>query len=247
MQSIFLGSFRSRLQIIKLSKKVRNLALFIILFLLVLNLAGPVNAQAQLNIDSFYSQFQKTSQWWEQLWQTTFLGLGATTVSSVSQVYPVLMQFVRLIAACVLTVYLVTMFSVIARDGMAAFQFMARGLLTIALISYLFLGDGSNFGSIAYGGKILFNRVTAAMMKANINGVSITNALTDQIVTSKSKGALEREIKICDAMPNPGVILPQILSDNFPLDQKSPALTPTKRKLWQDLIAITKSDSLLIN
>lgn len=210
----------------KLSRRYRFLSLGVVLFLITLTLAGPVYAQAQLNIDGFYTQVQNTSQWWEQMWQSTFLGLGGSSVSAVSQAYSVMMQLVRIIAACVLTVYIVTMFATIARDGLAAFQFMARGLLVIALISYLFLGDGSNFGSIAYGGKVLFNRVNTAMLQANINGVSITNALTDQIVSTKAKTYLEREIKICDALPNPAVILPQALSGGFPLDEQNSQLNP---------------------
>jgi hypothetical protein len=67
---------------------------------------------------------------------------------------------------------------------------MIRGILVIILISYLFLGNGSNYGSIAYAGKVLFNQVTAALLQANINGVSITNALTDQIVSTKAKTSL---------------------------------------------------------
>ncbi len=229
MQFTFRAFSMRTLQLTRMSRRGRHLALFIILFLVVLTLAGPVHAQAQLNIDGFYNQLQKTSQWWDQLWRSTFLGLGAPTTNSVSQVFPVFMQFVRIIAACVVTIYIVTMFSIIGRDGLAAFQFMIRGSLVIVLISYLFLGDGSNFGSIAYGGKILFNRVTAAMMKANINGVSITNALTDQIVSSKSKHYLEQEIKVCDAMPNPGVTLPDAFSDTFPLNEKDPQLNPDQQ------------------
>jgi len=50
-----------------------------------------------------------------------------------------------------------------------------------SLSSPTFSESGSQlFGLIAYA-KIMFNQVTA-MMKANINGVSITNTLTDQIV-----------------------------------------------------------------
>jgi len=199
------------------------------LFLAVLTLAGPVSAQAQLNIDGFYAQVQSTSEWWEKTWRSTFLGLGAPTTDGVAQVFGVMMQLVRLISAIVLTIYIVTMFSILARDGLAALQFMFRGILVIALISYLFLGNGSNFGSIAYGGKMLFNNITAAMLKANIQGVSITNTLTDQIVSSKAKSELEREIKICDAMPNPAVILPQALSGTFPLDEASPVLDPDQQ------------------
>lgn len=202
------------------------LYLVIVLFLITVTLAGPVYAQSQLNIDGFYTQVQNTGQWWEQMWRSTFLGLGGSSVSAVSQAFEVMMQLVRLIAACVLTVYIIAMFSIIAKDGLAAFQFMTRGLLTIALISYLFLGNGSNYGSIAYAGKVLFNQVNAAMLKANINGVSITNALTDQIVSSKTKAYLGREIKACDSMPNPAVLLPQALADTFPLDERLAELNP---------------------
>lgn len=209
-----------------LSRSTRKLLLFILPFLLVLTLAGPIYAQAQLDIDGFYNQIQSTAAWWDELWRSTFLGVGGSSTSSVSQLFDVVMQIVRVIAACVLTVYLLTMFSVLARDGWPAIQFMLRGLLVIALISYLFLGNGSNFGSIAYAGKVLFNQVNAAMMRATINGISITNALTDQIVSNQSKAVLEREIKICDAMPNPAVKLPQALSGNFPLNEQDPELSP---------------------
>lgn len=209
-----------------LSKSTRRILFVAALFLGMLTLAGPVYAQAQLNIDGFYTQVQNTSEWWDQTWRSTFLGLGAPSVSGVSQVYDVMMQLVRLIAAITLTIYIVTMFTILARDGLAALQFMFRGLLVIILISVIFLGNGSNYGSIAYAGKILFNRVTTAMLQANINGVSISNALTDQIVTSKSKAVLEREIKVCDALPNPAVILPESLSGNFPLDEQNPGLNP---------------------
>lgn len=229
MQFISLGSYPVKLLPTGLLRGPRNLLLFVAFFLVTLTLAGPVYAQAQLNIDGFYTQIQNTSQWWDQIWQSTFLGLGASSVSSVSRVYDVMMQIVRVIAAIVLLVYIVTMFSVIAREGLAAFQFMFRGVLVIALISYLFLGNGSNHGSIAYAGKLLFNQVNAAMMQANINGVSITNALTDQIVTSKAKAMLEREIRICDAMPNPAVSLPETLSGDFPLDDQNRELNPDQR------------------
>lgn len=215
-----------RLRLSKLLGKHYLLYLVIIIFLVTVTLTGPVYAQAQLNIDGFYTQVQNTSQWWDKMWRTTFLGLGGSSVSAVSQAFEVMMQLVRLIAACILTVYIIAMFSIIAKDGLAAFQFMTRGLLTIFLISYLFLGNGSNYGSIAYAGKVLFNQVNAAMLKANINGVSITNALTDQIVSSKAKAYLGREIKACDSMPNPAVILPQSLSETFPLDEKNPDLNP---------------------
>lgn len=228
MQFISLVSFPVKLPT-GLSRKSRNLLLFGGFFLVTLTLAGPVYAQAQLNIDGFYTQLQNTSEWWDQIWQSTFLGLGASSVSSVSQVYGVMMQIVRIISAIVLLVYIVTMFSVIAREGLAAFQFMFRGLLVIALISYLFLGNGSNHGSIAYAGKVLFNQVNAAMMQANINGVSITNALTDQIVTTKAKSMLEREIRICDAMPNPAVSLPATLSGDFPITDPNRELNPDQK------------------
>ena len=226
MQFISPVFFQNKLRPSKLFMKRSLLYLVVTLFLLTLALTGPVYAQSQLNIDGFYTQIQSTSQWWDKIWQTTFLGLGASNVSAVSQAYDVMMQLVRLIAACILTVYITVMFSTIARDGLAAFQFMVRGLLVITLISYLFLGNGANFGGIAYAGKILFNRVNAAMLQANINGVSITNALTDQIVGSKAKSYLGREIKLCDAMPSPAVILPQALSSTFPLDEKNPELNP---------------------
>lgn len=225
MQFISLVSSLSSLRLNKLFRN-RIRLLIIACFLLTLTLTGPVYAQAQLNIDGFYGQVQNTAQWWEQIWQSTFLGLGGSSVSAVSQAYDVMMRFVRIISACVLTVYIVTIFSIVARDGLAAFQFMFRGLLVIALISYIFLGNGSNFGAIAYGGKVLFNQVNATMLQANLNGVSITNALTDQIVSSKSKTYLEREIKVCDALPNPAVILPQAFSGTFPLDEKNPDLNP---------------------
>jgi len=67
------------------------------------------------------------------------------------------------------------------------------------------------------------------MLKAHIQGVSITNTLTDQIVSAKAKSDLEREIKICDAMPNPAVILPHALAGTFPLDEASPALDPDQQ------------------
>lgn len=226
MQFTSLVFFPSKRHPSKLLGKRALVYLVTVLFLVTVTLSGPVYAQVQLNIDGFYSQVQNTSQWWDEMWQTTFLGLGGSSVSAASQAYDVMMQLVRLIAACVLTAYIIAMFSIIARDGLAAFQFMGRGLLTIALISHLFLGDGSNFGSIAYAGKILFNRVNAAMLQANINGVSITNALTDQIVSTKAKAYLEREIKICDALPNPGVILPSALSSNFPIDEQNAQLNP---------------------
>jgi hypothetical protein len=226
MQFICLVFSLDKLRPSKLSRKRRLLVGAIVLFLVTLALAGPVYAQAKLNIDGFYTQVQNTAGWWERMWQSTFLGLGAPSVDAVTQVFTVMMQLVRLIAACVLSVYIVTMFSILARDGLAAFQFMFRGLLVIALISYLFLGNGSNYGSIAYAGKVVFNQVTAAMLQANINGISTTNALTDQIVSSKSKAYLEREIRICDAMPNPAVILPEALSGNFPLDERNPDLNP---------------------
>lgn len=218
--------FALLLQKLNLSRSTRRFLLFAIPFLLVLTLAGPIYAQAQLDMDGFYTQIQNTAAWWDELWRSTYLGVGGSSTSSVSRVFDVVMQVVRVIAACVLTVYLLTMFSVLARDGWPAIQFMLRGLLVIALISYLFLGNGSNYGSIAYAGKILFNQVNAAMMQANINGISITNALTDQIVSNKAKAALEREIKICDAMPNPAVQLPEALSGNFPLNEQDPELSP---------------------
>ncbi len=229
MQFISPASLASQLCPIKLSRRRRTLLGCIVLFLAVLTLAGPVYAQAQLNIDGFYAQAQSTSQWWEKTWRSTFLGLGAPSTDGVAQVFGVMMQLVRILSALVLTIYIVTMFSILARDGMAALQFMFRGILVIALISYLFLGNGSNFGSIAYAGKMLFNRVTAAMLNANIQGVSIKNAVTDQIVSTKAKSDLEREIKICDAMPNPAVILPQALSGTFPLDEASPNLDPDQQ------------------
>lgn len=214
---------------IKISRKRLNLLISVSLFLVVLTLVGPVYAQAQLNIDGFYDQVQNSSQWWDQTWRSTFLGMGAPSVSGVSQVYDVMMQLVRLISAITLSVYILTMFSTLARDGLASLQFMFRGLVVILLISVIFLGNGSNYGSIAYAGKILFNRVTTAMLQANINGVSITNALTDQIVSTKAKAVLEGEIKICDAMPNPAVILPSSLSGTFPLNDNDPNLNPDQR------------------
>lgn len=226
MQFISLVFSANQLRPSRLLGQRSLLYLAIVLFLITVTLAGPVYAQSQLNIDGFYTQVQNTGQWWEQMWRSTFLGLGGSSVNAVSQAFEVMMQLVRLIAACVLTVYIIAMFSTIARDGLAAFQFMTRGLLTIALISYLFLGNGSNYGSIAYAGKVLFNQVNAAMLKANINGVSITNALTDQIVSSKTKAYLGREIKACDSMPNPAVLLPQALSDTFPLDERNTELNP---------------------
>lgn len=234
MQSTSLVFFqnRRRLYPIRLFKRYR-FQLFVIVFLLTLNLAGPVYAQAQLNMDGFLTQVQNTSDWWERLWQTTFLSLGGSSVSAFSQTFTVMMQIVRLISACVLSVYILTIFLTFARDGLAAIQFMVRGMLTIALISSLFLGNGGNYGSIAYAGKILFNRVNVSMLQANISGISITNALTDQIVSTKSKTYLEREIRICDALPNPSVILPAALSGNFPLDERNNELNP-------DQLAATK-------
>lgn len=226
MQFTSLVFLTNRWHLSSLLKKHLFIHLLVMLFLVTLTLTGPVYAQSQLNIDGFYTQIQNTGQWWDQLWRSTFLGLGGSTVSATSQAFGVMMQLVRLIAACILTVYIIAMFSTIARDGLAAFQFMTRGLLTIALISYLFLGNGANYGSLAYAGKVLFNQVNAAMLKANINGVSITNALTDQIVSSKTKAYLGREIKACDSMPNPAVLLPQALSETFPLDERNAELNP---------------------
>ncbi len=223
---------KANLYLIRLSKKYR-IVIFIALFIFTMNLTGPVYAQTQLNMDGFLNQVQSTSVWWEKLWQTTFLSLGGSSVSAFSQTFTVMMQIVRLISACILSVYIMTIFVTFARDGLAALQFMVRGMLTIALISSLFLGNGGNYGSIAYAGKILFDRVNVSMLQANINGISITNALTDQIVSSKSKTLLEREIRICDALPNPAVILPAALSGNFPLDERNSELNP-------DQLAATK-------
>ena len=234
MQFIFQVYSPSKLEVylIRLFKKYRIL-FFIVIFLLTMNLTGPVYAQTQLNMDGFLNQVQNTSVWWEKLWQTTFLSLGGSSVSAFSQTFTVMMQIVRLISACILSVYILTIFVTFARDGLAALQFMVRGMLTIALISSLFLGNNGNYGSIAYAGKILFDRVNVSMLQANINGISITNALTDQIVSSKSKTLLEREIRICDALPNPSVILPAALSGNFPLDERNSELNP-------DQLAATK-------
>lgn len=212
-----------------LPRRHRRLILFITPFLLVLTLAGPIHAQAQLDIDGFYTQIQKTSEWWDQMWQSTYLGAGASSANSVTQIFEVVMQVVRVISACILTYYILTMFAMLGREGWPALLFMLRGLLVIALISYLFLGNGSNYGSIAYAGKILYNNVNAALMQANINGISITNALTDQIVSQQSKAYLEREIKICDALPNPAVLLPQALSDDFPINTEGADLSPDQQ------------------
>lgn len=106
MQFISLASFVGKLFPAKLTRQRRTLLLCIVLFLAVLTLAGPVSAQAQLNIDGFYSQVQSTSQWWEKTWRSTFLGLGAPSTDGVAQVFGVMMQLVRLISAIVLTIYI---------------------------------------------------------------------------------------------------------------------------------------------
>ena len=121
MQYISLVFTRSKLRLIKILKRYR-LFLLLVVFLLTTTLVGPVYAQAQLNIDGFYSQVQSTSAWWEKMWQTTFLSLGTSSTTAFSQTFSIMMQIVRLIAACILTIYIVTVFSVIARDGPAAFQ-----------------------------------------------------------------------------------------------------------------------------
>jgi len=72
------------------------------------------------------------------------------------------MQLVRLISAVVLTIYRHHVWDS-RRDGLAALQFMFRGYWSS--ISYPLPGNGSNYGSIAYAGKVLFNQVTAAYCK----------------------------------------------------------------------------------
>lgn len=228
MQSISLVFSLSKLKLglIELIIRYKFFLLFVVPFLVTLTIVGPLYAQTQLNMDDFYSQVQSSSQWWDQLWQDTFLNMDNNTADSFNQVFTIMMQIVKVISAVVLTVYIITISALIARDGLIVIPFLFRGLLVIALISHLFLGNGRNYSSIAYAGKVLFNQMSAAMLQANINGVSITNALTDRVVSAKSKVYLEREINICDAMPNPSVILPESLSSSFPLDEQNPDLNP---------------------
>jgi len=95
------------------------------------------------------------------------------------------MQLVRLISAVVLTIYIVTMFGILARDGLAALQFMFRGYWS-SLITYLF-PEGSK-PALAYAGKVLFNQVTAAASQHQWR--QYHQCLTDQIVSTKAKTSL---------------------------------------------------------
>ena len=192
---------------LRLNSSSKWLALFLAM-VIVLVLIQPVLAQDSKILELTVRNMEHTQKWWDDLWRDTFD--PTNPINSIS-IYS-FSKIVRFITGIGVIFWLIDYGKkMVASQGMAQnVQIFAQSFLPIFLI-ILFLGNQGTYSrALAYGLRDKINYWSEDLMTAQIAGVSLAEAMSEQLLVEEVKNQIKNQADKCMQMPQPEVVLPSL-------------------------------------